>query len=482
MVRLVPQKLALITAALLAGVGSSCGGPGESDPKPCALCGEMNDLRGSISNQSGSQAQMQAWVVAILQRDGGIARVGEVDAAGLYTLSHVRTNYAQTLAILSPDYIVQGVLSMTGNAPNNIKQFLTIGSSNLPKLVHRGPIMTFQDLIGVKATNDLASDANGDGIPDGSVSLGAGKLGLVQAAEDAGFSLQGAAVDIDLDGTVNVKDPDIDGDGIVNWLDPDDNGNGILDVFDGDANGDLVNDREPAGQNTDLYFPEGVEWIAVQYQQRPREDGTGNQSMLNFSTKVRADVTPTAVQIRGAPSLLNGSTFIAKDAQGADTSVAWNRLLIDDGKSNDDNAGDRIFGQSVVLENGKAPRAHEMVFFQLAFGAKEAPWFMEFPYTFPDVKLAAVTAQYDTNTKTVLLVGNPFRDIQDFTWVINLYDSEGRRVWASQAIPGASRQFQIADNVMEAGKAYKFDVQATSLDKIPAKPSYTIYSIKYAIQ
>lgn len=459
----------LMTSALVALNG--CGRAGDKVVEACVLCGTMNDIRGSIGNKSGSQAQMAGWVVAMFETDTGLARVAEVDNAGLFTLVKVRTDKVQTLAMMTPDYILQAVLSMPGPNDKTISQFFTISKNTLPKLINNGPIITFQNFDGIKPTKDIASAQKGDGIPDGAAHIQG--LSLVQ---------QPSPVDTDQDGIPNYKDPDIDGDGVINWIDPDDDGDGIRDPFDADQNADLVNDSSPTGHNFDLYFKEGVEWISVQHESRPKEDGSAIDTTLKFSTKVRDDVTPFAVQIRGAPSLLNSATFMAPDVTGQLTVQPWNRLLADDGVSEDSGANDRLFAKKINLVSGKAPRSYETIFFQLAFGTKEAPWYVEFPYIFPDVKISTISAQYDPNTRTVLLVGNPFGDVQDFIWTITVYDSKLTPVWTSAAVPGATRQFQVQENILVSGETYKYSVVAQSLDKIPGYPAYTVYSVKYDLK
>ncbi len=462
----------IFASTFLTMILTSCGGAGDTESVPCALCGDLNDLRGSIASKSGSQAQMQGWVVASFERETGIARVGEVDNAGLYTLSKVKTNLSQTIALFTPDYILQSVISIPGPAPGAIKQFVKFGRPVIPKLINNGPIVTFQDFNGLTIMKDLAADADNDGVPDGSASVGGGSLDL--------NLVQSSVIDQDLDSVPNELDPDIDGDGIIDFLDPDDNGNGVLDVFDGDANGDLFNDTSPGENDTDLYFNEGADWIAVQFELKPKEDGTGNETTLKFTTKVNDNFVPLAVQIRGAPSLLNTSTYIAYDADGNPQIQAWNRQLMDDGISEDSNSGDRIFAKKIVLPEAKLPRAHETIFFQLAFGTQAAPSYLEFPYVFPNVKPAAITAAYDKTTKRVMLLGNPFGEIQDYVWQIYVWNTTtSASVWNSRAIPGGTKQFTIEDNFLDPAATYQFSVIAQSLDKIPSYPSYAIHSKKY---
>jgi hypothetical protein len=488
--RMTRAWLALAAAGLAV---AACGRAGEADSVACALCGPRNDIRGSISSQNGSQAQMAGWVVTAFEKDTGIARVSEVDGAGLFTLQQSRTEKAQTLALLSPDYIVQSVLSIPNEkAPATIKQFFQYKSPNLPKLIHKGQIVSFQDFQGITVTKDLASDQDSNGVPDGSTSIDGDPTKLWEgwqllaqaAAGEASFSLQAGAVDLDLDGTPNQKDPDIDGDGIINWLDPDDNGNGIRDPFDGDQNGDLENDAAPGQEDIDLYFKEGVEYVAVQFEMKPKADASGDETTLKFTTKIRKDVTPLSVQIRGAPSLLNGANFIAPDAAGVPTVVAWNRLLGDDGLSEDNSANDRIYSKKVVLEGSKTPRFHEVVFFQLVFGTPDKPWYMEFPYTFPDLRPSGITAQYEPNARAVLLIGNPFGDqIQDFVWAINIWDESLTKVlWTSQAQSGTVRQATIPENVLVADTVYKYTVVAQTMDKVPGFPAYTVHSPTYDLE
>jgi hypothetical protein len=462
---------ALLAASLGVAALAGCGSPGQSAGEECGLCGDMGDVYGAISNKSGSQTAMKGYAIASIERDTGIARVADINEAGLFTLRNVRSDQAQTLALFSSTYLLQAVLSMPGTAPNNIKQFIMMSSASLPQLVNNGPTITFQSLAGITVTKDLASDAYGDGAPDGAAHIQG--LGLTQAPPQ----------DSDLDGIYNDKDPDIDGDGVVNWLDPDDDGDKTRDAFDPDANSDLSADNQPGETDTDLYFKEGVEYISVQYEQTPQDDGT-TTTTLKFLTKVRDNVTPRTVQVRGAPSLLNTATFSAKDpTSGAMIDQPWTRLLDDDGVSDDGNPGDRVFAKRVKLPDGQAPSSYQAVFFQLGFGTDAEPWFIEYPYLFPDVKPSAISAIYDTLTRTVQLQGTPFgATVQDFVWIINLYDDAGQIVWNSQAVQGSTREFAIPENQIEAGKTYKFEVVAQSLDKIPGHPSYVTHTLNTALQ
>lgn len=475
-----------ISAILAAITLTACGSPGESEPAACTLCGDLNDIIGSIRSKTGSQSEMESWAIAAIERDTGIARVGEIDSAGLYTLTKLRTDMPQTLALLSPDYILTAVLSIASTTPGAVNQFIEVGKPNLPLLINSGTILEFQNFEGLTVTKDLAADADGDLEPDGMVSI-SGQNSALRGFGLQGFDLQGATpgpqpVDTDTDGNLNATDPDIDGDGLVNWLDSDDNGNGIRDVFDGDANGDLQNDKAPGANNTDLYFKEGVEYIAVQFEMAPKEDGSGNVTTLKFTTKVRDEVVPDAIQIRGAPSLIKDATYKVKDEQGNETVQAWNQQLFDDGNSDDGNPGDRIFAKRIDLAEAKSPRFFETIFFELAFGG-ESRYYVDFPYIFPDLKPSPVTAQYNAATRMVILLGNPFGpNIQDYSWVITVFNADGKNIWQSESVPATTRTFQIQENILVAGQTYKYSVAAMTLDKVPGYPAYTIHSKKYDVK
>jgi hypothetical protein len=336
-------------------------------------------------------------------------------------------------------------------------------------LIHKGPTAVFQNYDGLEIANMTASDQDGNGVPDGMVSLGA-SLTMVQGG-----------VDLDQDGRSNATDSDIDGDGVINLFDPDDDGDAVLDVFDGDANGDVVNDEgQTDGGIGDQFFSKGINYLTVQFEMLAQESGVPATS-LTFTADVFEDVAPIAVQVRGAPSLLNGAMVTTKNAEGASTTSEWNRSLSDDGASGDGGKDDLVFARKITLADGRSPRAHDVVFVQLVFGSTEQPWYLEFPYAFPPVVPAQIIASYDPNLKVVRLIGDPFGGgVQDFTWSIRLENDTGKNIWTSRPVSGTERQFPIQDNVTEAGKTYKFRVVAQTLPKVAGYPAYSIESLKYS--
>jgi hypothetical protein len=247
----------------------------------------------------------------------------------------------------------------------------------------------------------------------------------------------------------------------------------------------LTNDTEQLGtSNLDGFFSDGVEFVAVQYNYRPNDKTGTYETTLTFTTKVRSEVTPDAVQIRGAPSLINGATYDSVGDDRVAVSAAWNRLLADDGKSEDGNPNDRIFAKKVKLANAKSPRAYEMVFFDLVFGTGPSAWAMEFPYIFPPLTPAKIGAQYEPAAKLVRLTGYPFGSkVEDFIWTVNICTADsGKVMYQSDPIPGTTRQFTIPSNILDPSASYKYYVIAQTLDKVPGYPAYTVQSPKQTLK
>lgn len=469
----------LIAAICFAIAVAACGSAGNSESGDnSGLPTDVADVVGSIGSLAGGQSQMSGWIVVLAERDTGMCRVGEVDSAGLFTLKHVNMAAAHTVILLSPDYVLQSVLSMPSTKEKTIKQYFTLSSKTMPRLIHKGAVVTFQDVAKVSPTKEIASDEDADGIPDGSksYSLGAPRLAL----SDASFGLAGQTTreDTDRDSSPNYLDSDIDGDGVPNIVDPDDDGDGTIDAIDLDANGDLVADASQT--YGELYHNIGTEFVVAQYESVPQDDGT-TKSTVQFTSRVRDNVQPLAVQMRGPSSLFNSALVETLDAAGAPTSIKWDRLLLDDGLSGDASVNDRLFSRKITLETGKAPRSHQVMFLQLAFGKADSPWFLEYPYTFPSVSLGSVTSAFDKTTKTVQMVGTPFGSLSDYIWSVVIYNADGVKIWESPTVKGAEKTYVIPSNILEDGASYKYNIVAQLLDRIPGYPSYLIRSIKYDI-
>ena len=64
--------------------------------------GNLQDVVGTVTSQSGTPAQMKSWAVAFIERDGGVARVADADANGILRWNKVSFDATQTAVLLSP--------------------------------------------------------------------------------------------------------------------------------------------------------------------------------------------------------------------------------------------------------------------------------------------------------------------------------------------------------------------------------------------
>lgn len=430
------------------GSGSS-GGDDEGGP---SFSGNMQNLTGTITSQSGTPAQMKNWVATLMERDSGVTRVAVADASGILKWNKVSFDSIQTAFLLSPDYLVQSVMSIPSSKANTVKQYFQIGQTVLPQLVQKGAGLSFRTSSGITVFDFTALDADGDGNPDGTNSLG---------LTSGGFNL--AAVDSDKDGVSNDTDCDIDGDGLVNAIDGDDDGDGILDVLDVDANGNGIADsQETIGGS---YYNQGIEYFAVKY-----EKGSTENTLL-FVAKVRDGLTPASVKIRAPGSLVDGAEMV----EGA--AGAWDLSLADDGLNNDGAAKDLLYARKIKLASGKVPRVNQMVFAQLTIGTGDSAFTIEYPWLFPNLAPSSVTTSYDTASRVVTLAGDPFgSDIQSFLWSVTLTNADGLKVYESSALPGTTRTLTIPANIMQSGSTYTYQAIAQSLDKIPGLPAMAVRS------
>jgi hypothetical protein len=446
----------LLAALLLVALG--CGRRSSSDEggggDGASFFGNLQDVVGTVTSQSGTPAQMKSWSVALIERDGGVARVADADANGILRWNKVSFDATQTAVLLSPDYLLQSVMAIPSTKTKTVKQYFNVTSTILPQIVQKGSGLTFQSMNGVTVQDLYASDTDGDGLPDGVGSLGL-NLGPWALTN----------VDTDKDGTVNDSDNDIDGDGLVNVVDTDDDGDGVLDVMDGDANGNSITDsQENIGGP---YFTRGSEYFEVKYEQN------ATTKTLQFIFKLREGYTASAVKIRGAGSLLDGGTAIASDG----ATGAWDLTLLDDGANFDGAAKDNLYGRKVQLASGKAPRVNQILFGQVTIGTGDSAFTAEFPWIFPNISLSSITTSYDSSSRVVTLNGNPYgADLQGFTWSVSLTNASGLKVYESSAIAGATRTLTIPANVMQSGATYTYSAVAQTLDKVPGMPAIAIRS------
>lgn len=431
---------------------SACGGSSSSDDEGGGpgFSGNMQNIAGTITSQSGTPAQMKSWAVALVERDSGVARVADADASGILKFKKVSLDSVQTAFLLSPDYLVQSVMAMPSTKKNYVRQYFQISNTVLPQIVQKGAALSFRTTSGISMIDQNALDVDGDGNPDG-----VGSLGLASQ----GFGL----VDSDNDGTHNEYDIDIDGDGLINSIDGDADGDSILDVFDADSNANGTPDsQETVGSS---YYNQGIEYFTVKYEQ-----GTSANS-LQFVVKVRDGLSASSVKIKGPASLFDGSTAI----EGS--SGAWDLSLVDDGENGDGAAQDLLYSRKIQLASGKTPRVNQVVFAQVTFGTGDSAFTLEYPWLFPNIALSAISTAYDSSKREISLSGDPFgAGVQSFVWSVTLTNSSGLKVYESSPLSGGTRTLTIPANIMQAGSTYTYEAVAQTLDKIPGLPAMAVRS------
>ena len=421
--------------------------------------GNLQNLTGTVTSQSGSPAEMRGWVVALMERDSRVARTAVADVAGILKWNKVSLDVPQTAVLLSPDYLLQSIMSLPSSKTNTVKQYFQINSKVLPQLVQKGSGLSFQTMTGVTVQDYFASDSDADGNPDGvaAFSLASSQMGL-------------ATVDTDRDGVPNDLDGDIDGDGLLNAYDGDDDGDGTADVFDPDANGNLIADNQEA--NGESYYSQGVEYFAVRYEQGPT-----NNSM-QFVLKVLDGLSPVSVKIRAAVSFTEGSLAVAQDGNISN----WDLTLSDDGSNFDGASKDLLYAKKVQLASGKAPRVNQVLFAQVTFGTGESAFTVEYPWTFPNLTLSGITTSYDTPSRVVTLSGDPFgSNNQTFLWSVTLTNADGMKIYASSVTSGTNRTITIPSNVLQSGQTYTYQAIAQTRDTLPGGPVAAVRSATVTI-
>ncbi len=449
-------QLVLLLPTLLLGCGK---GESDDDAVPEDLANKI--ITGSIKSITGTQSEMNQWVLAMIERDSGITRAAVVNAVGYYTIEGIDLAKTHTMVLLDPQFRFSAVLTYAGQEVNSVRQYFRTTQTLFPTIVHNGPIISFTDASSMKWQDNRASDSDGDQIPDGTETVG----------------LRLAAKDIDNDAIDNSVDSDIDGDGVANWFDADDDNDGILDAFDPDANGnDTLDLNETVG---DLYFPEEIKYIAVQVMQDVLDDQSLGTT-LTFTAKIPDEDPPEGIRVRAPASLIDGSRALQFNVEkGELNEVAWDGVLVDDGLNEDGAAGDKTFARRIRLAAGKVPKAHQVLFIQTERGAGPDLRRKEFAYTFPPMVSGAISGTYAADTRLVTLSGAPFGGITEFRWSVHLYDASAFKVFSSEPIPGGIGSYKIPSGVMDAGKSYTARIVATALERIPSFPSWVIRSAPF---
>jgi len=516
-----------------------CGGSGSSGSAGTELDGQAS-IQGSITSESGGQGDLSGWNICLFDKDYGICRTATIDSAGLYSFRGVDISRNYTLVLLSPALVFQSILAVpVTDRTGYLYQYFKISAKNLPRVIQKGSVLTFQNISGLSWDKSVIKDSDSDELPDGitgtQFGLSPGFVPSTQSSSETrflsaenpdfdknsdradlssvsssvsssdsgqreidGFSprsslsfLLTSSVDTDRDGIANVKDMDIDGDGIPNVFDADDDGDGLLDIFDLDSDGDQNQDR--TALTGDGYFPAGVEWIAAKYSLAKQDDNT-TKKILTVVAKLRTGVSPDAVQIRGPINLLKNATLESKSANGETTATAFDGLLMDDGKSGDGAANDGLFSRTITLPSTAVLVRNMVILVQLRFGNDANATFIEFPYTFAPISIGTVTALHAGSTSLgsfQCCSGSPFgASVTDYSWTVKIYDSSDQLVYSSpsQAGEAAPTTFTVPSGIWENitglaanGETFQFKISASLYDRIPGYASYNITTKKESL-
>lgn len=431
-------------------------------------------IKGSIKSVTGSQSEMNQWVLALVERDTGIAHSGVINAVGNYSIEGVDTSVAYTLVLLDPQYRFSAILTYVGLNPGKVRQYFAITSNRLPTLVHNGPIINFTDFSSVSWENNEAADSNDNLIPD-ALEVSAGLAGAVKLAATPTIT-----ADTDGDSQTNDRDGDIDGDGLPNWFDSDDDDDGVPDAFDNDANADELADLSQ--DDGDQYFPRVVKYIALQLVQDVQSDGS-LASTLMFTTQLLEDEKATAVLVKGSSTLFTGSSSVLFDPSSGEASYAdWDQTLSDDGNNEDGEADDGTFSRRVELVSTAVPKANQVFFVEVTQGTGDTRIVNEFPFTFPSMVTGVITGQYTAATRKVTLTGSPFGTVTDYNWSVHVYDAAGIKVFASEPIAGTSATYTLPTGATDEGETYTARIVATAIDRIPSFPSWVMRSASFNLQ
>lgn len=471
------QKSILLSALVALVLG--CGGAGKK--KSSGGGGSVSTVTGSIIGQTGRATGYEGWMVVLIDKASGESRIGEIDAKGLYELKNVSSGHTFTIILLNKEFRVSSVLSMiAANQEGMVKQYFKIIGSSIPTIVHKGQNCEFSDETQVQLQSDVAGDANTDGIVDGLDNVGESDLSADSASVvPSGISFSLATADTDGDGIANNEDPDIDGDGLANWFDDDDDEVAdSYDVFDLDANDDNILDA--AQKIGDHYFKEYAEYIAVQHFVQL---GDEPRNFLKFSVKLQSGVAPESVRVRGSATMLDEAQIAEENEDGEiEAGDIWDRLLNDDGLSQDGSAGDGLYSIKVELQPDQAPANRQVMFIQLGFGGSTNEWFREFPYTFPTFDIGTIEATYNDGDLEISKSGDPFGEnssgdaIEDYMWSVSVYNTEGVIVHSSETMAGTTESYTLPDDILEDGEEYTAKIFAQSLDRVTGYPAFVVES------
>ncbi len=411
----------------------------------------LKNIAGSIKGSTGRQSDMVNWTLLTLEKTTQITRSAVIDISGTFSLEHVREDRAHTIILLSPDHLLRSILSIPTTSTTVINQYFTGTPTQLPPLVERGPIVIFGSFDGIIPVDEAVNSDRGDGIPN--AAYGDQGYGLIDSASGSPLDLRG----------------------LPESFNPNRNANGVLDVFETDINRNNIADTaEGFGPN---FFAEGLEYAALQYELSTDSIGTETAQII-FTAKLKPDSIAQDIKIFGSSNITSGATTTS----GTST-VAWDQTLLDDGASDDSLAGDRIFGRRITLGSATRLKSFEVVLFEpRRIDAETAPSSQsiagaKYPVTAPPLTLSALsTPLWDSVTRTINRVGNPFGTITDYNWSVTIFDANGKLTYSSAAIAGTEDTFVVPENAFDSTGTFTAKVTAKCQEQVPGFSFFVVTS------
>ena len=440
---------ALRCAAFIGGAAalSMCTPSGDSPSDSISL----KNITGSIKSSTGRQSDTAGWTILTLERESQVARSALIGDNGNYSIENLRADRARTIALLSPDHLLRSILSIPTSTPTKINQYFRATPEQFPPLFERGPIVVFGELNGIDAVDDSIASDRGNGVPNA-------------AYGDNGYGLVGGNPSSVVDLT-----------GLPPVLNPDRNANGTLDIFETDVDN---NQRPDASENHGPnFFTEGLTYAAVQYELSSVTNGTETAQVV-FSARLQQDATATDIKITGSTNLTSGATVTGGSSPGA-----WDGTLLDDGTNEDGIAGDGIFARRVTLGSATRLKSYEVILFEprradgATLPAAQPLAGAKYPVTVPPLTLTAMsTPVWDSVTRTINRVGNPFGSITAYTWSVTVFDANGKPVYSSASIAGTEDSFVIPANATDASGSYTAKITAKCQEQVSGYSFFVVTS------
>jgi|GEM_PF-2039744 len=438
------RSLALIGGATFI---SMCSPRGDSSIDSISL----KTVTGSIKSSTGRQADTAGWTIMTLERQTQIARSAVIGDNGNYSIENLRADRPRTIVLLSPDHLLRSILSIPTATPTKINQYFRATPDQFPPLFERGPIVVFGELDGVDSVDDSIASDRGNGVPN--AAYGDNGYGLVSGSPSSDVALTGL--------------PPV--------LNPDRNANGTLDIFETDVDG---NERPDAAENHGPnFFTEGLAHAAVQYELSSVASGTETAQVV-FSARLQPGATATDIKITGSTHLTSGATVSGGSSPGA-----WDGTLLDDGTNEDGIAGDGIFARRITLSSASRLKSYEVILFEPRRGDATANPTAQplasakYPVTVPPLTLTAMsTPVWDSVTRTINRVGNPFGTISAYTWSVTVFDANGKPVYSSASIAGTEDSFVIPSNATDSSGSYTAKITVKCQEQVSGYSFFVVTS------